>query len=449
MPTDFASYFQDPVTGSNPFAALSDMSGKSPSGLPNWADPIGALLGGLGGGLFGGDDKKHSWKKQGDFMVHTSGKFAPVPISDIPGTVGKPSQTYKDVAENVRILETMLPYFSKAVAGQIIPQEEAKLAASQVTSPKYAQLMTDLYEQFGPQLNQIGNEIARTNAMETASRDRDVLAGPGKELLTELQAAMQQMDPEFYATRELTSNRLADLMKSIDLSGALSETERREIEQGLAREGVARGTANAPNQSETVANAMQYGQAGRNRQMQNQNNLSQAIAASTQFLPASRTGVDPFLVATGRASVPNTGENKFTGITTPGNEAQNLTNTLFGNVGQTGLQNAQIDATAKLNEKDWLDQFSQFAGAFGNLTGGIAGIAGAMCWVAREVYGEKNPRWQIFRQWLLNKAPTLLRNLYIAHGQRFAWWIHDKPKLKTFIRHLMNNVIRRNYVIAS
>lgn len=449
MPANnFAAYFQDPVTGSNPLAALGNPTGTGAGGLPNWADPIGALLGGLGGSLFGGkEDKSDKWIRLPDgtsVQIRGSNKRNPVPASDIPSINAEPTRAYLQAANNVRALTDLLPYYSKAVAGQIIPQEEAKLAASEVTSPKYAELMTRLYEQYGPQLNQIGNDIARQNAMSQAERDRDVLAGPGQELIQQALEAAKLYDPEFFKTRETTAGRLEDLLGSIDLSGGLSETERREIEQGLAREGQQRGTAGAPNQTEIVGNAMRYGEAGRNRVTQNQNALSQAIAASTAFLPASRSGVDVFQVATGRSSGANAGENKFTGITTPGQEAYNMAGTLFGNAGANTLQNSQIDATKKLNEKDWLDQFSQFTGALGNL-GSLAGGAFAMCWVAREVYGVNSPCWIIFRQWLTNRAPSWLRKVYMQYGQQFAWWLHDKPKLKTLIRSAMNNVISKNY----
>ncbi len=307
-----------------------------------------------------------------------------------------------------------------------------------------AELMTKLYAQYGPQLNEIGNQIALQNAMASAQRDTDVLAGPGQDLIRQALEAAKLYDPEFFKTRELTADRTADLLRSVNLGSGLSETERREVEQGLAREGQARGTAGAPSQTETVSNAMQYGQAGRNRELQSQSALAQAISASTQFLPASRSGVDVFQVATGKPSGANTGENKFTGVQMPGQEAYGLAGQLFGNIGQSQRQQADIKATANLNEKDWLDQFSQFSGALGNL-GGIIGGAAAFCWTAREVYGAKDVRWQIFRQWMLNHAPKWLLRLYIKHGQRLAWWLHDKPKLKNVIKHFMNKAIERNY----
>ncbi len=63
------------------------------------------------------------------------------------------------------------------------------------------------------------------------------------------------------------------------------------------------------------------------------------------------------------------------------------------------------------------------------------------CWVAREVYGIHNPKWLMFREWLLTQAPSWLREAYIAHGEEFAAWIHDKPVVKAAVRGMMDAVL--------
>ena len=63
--------------------------------------------------------------------------------------------------------------------------------------------------------------------------------------------------------------------------------------------------------------------------------------------------------------------------------------------------------------------------------------------MAREVYGDDNPRWIIFRHWLLTEAPAGFRDLYIARGESFAAWIHDKPVLKLAIRTAMDRAVDR------
>ena len=107
----------------------------------------------------------------------------------------------------------------------------------------------------------------------------------------------------------------------------------------------------------------------------------------------------------------------------------------FGLAG--GVYNAKVQGA--------IGQAQANAAKFGAVTGAIGqiGAAGirAACWVAREVYGESNPRWMMFRHWLFTLAPEWFRNLYIKFGERFAKFISNKPALKSFIRSWMDSRI--------
>ena len=87
-------------------------------------------------------------------------------------------------------------------------------------------------------------------------------------------------------------------------------------------------------------------------------------------------------------------------------------------------------------------QGGQQGGMQGGRQGGMQGGM-QMCWVAREVYGVDDPRWLIFRHWLLTMAPTWLRDAYGCYGESFAAWIHDKPVVKSAIRFLMDQAVSR------
>ena len=82
-------------------------------------------------------------------------------------------------------------------------------------------------------------------------------------------------------------------------------------------------------------------------------------------------------------------------------------------------------------------------GGAGAAASGGATLLGGFCWVAREVYGEHNPAWLLFRKWMLNDSPSLFRKAYIKYGERFANFISDKPRLKARIRMWMDTKIRR------
>ena len=74
---------------------------------------------------------------------------------------------------------------------------------------------------------------------------------------------------------------------------------------------------------------------------------------------------------------------------------------------------------------------------------GIGSLFG--CWVAREVYGQNNPMWLLFRGWLFDEAPSWFRKIYIKHGERFAEFISNKPFIKSFIRKWMTSIVKKHY----
>ena len=87
--------------------------------------------------------------------------------------------------------------------------------------------------------------------------------------------------------------------------------------------------------------------------------------------------------------------------------------------------------------------------AFGNVASGLGNMfsfSGKLpfCWVAREVYGEANPKWLQFREWMLTKASDNLRNYYIEYGERIAESIRNRPKVKAIIRKWMDGKIESN-----
>ena len=85
--------------------------------------------------------------------------------------------------------------------------------------------------------------------------------------------------------------------------------------------------------------------------------------------------------------------------------------------------------------------FGEFGGTGGKTGFNASNAMIGICWVAREVYGEDNPKWLLFREWLVSKAPKWFFNLYKDHGEAFAKWVHNKPILKSIIRKWMDNKV--------
>lgn len=79
-----------------------------------------------------------------------------------------------------------------------------------------------------------------------------------------------------------------------------------------------------------------------------------------------------------------------------------------------------------------------------DVVGGVVGTAvGAkLCWVAREIYGEDNPQWHLFRIWLVQFAPKWFRDLYTIHGEQFARFLKQNPFIKPFIKPFFDSKVR-------
>lgn len=293
--------------------------------------------------------------------------YNPVPVATVPGANIKPDKTSMRMSDLTQGFVNTYPFFQQAAMGGIVPTAQQTLLAQQQTAPQLNELLTQLYAKYGPQLNAIGSDIARQNQTNQATTDAAVMAGPGRDVVANALELDKLYNPEYNVTRGIEANRVQDLMKSIQLGSGLTGSERAEIERSQAHEGAMRGNANAPSNIDSVANAMQFGQAGRNREIQNQNQLGQAIQASTAFLPASRTGFDTFAAATGKGQTANTGESKFAGIQTPDTSTSAGLASNFLNA-NTGLKTNELQIASQ--NKDWLDQFSQFTGGFKSLLGG-------------------------------------------------------------------------------
>ena len=83
--------------------------------------------------------------------------------------------------------------------------------------------------------------------------------------------------------------------------------------------------------------------------------------------------------------------------------------------------------------------------AIGSLIGtlGSAYIAASVCWVAREVYGQGNSEWFVFRVWLKYKAPKWFYKLYKKYGKSYAKFISDKPSVKWITKKLMDLIVKK------
>ena len=123
--------------------------------------------------------------------------------------------------------------------------------------------------------------------------------------------------------------------------------------------------SNVPSQANTVANAMKYGQAGYNMNEQAKADLSNAIGQATSFMPASKSGIDSWNIATGGA---NTSSNLATSSLG-----------LFG-VNPQGTYNTTNGFNSVLGQMIGSAQAGSHTSAqgLGAIMGGVTGAAGAV-----------------------------------------------------------------------
>lgn len=251
-------------------------------------------------------------------------------------TQGSGQTGTETTAEQMMAFAEHLPAVMAATNQELLPSELAKFETSQSVSPLYAQLQQDLYGQYGPSMNKIGSDIANQNALAQAQTDADVLAGPGKELIANALEGAKLYDPEYFSTRELAAQQMQDMLRP-GLTGGEHEAIQRYVNQN----DVATGNLNAGGgASNVVSNAMQFGNAARDR-------MSQSLSLATGMLPTLRSNVDTFQQATGRPSMVNTGEGRTQGAATNvGQNAYGMAGQFLGESGANARQGAQLNSSS-------------------------------------------------------------------------------------------------------
>ena len=266
-----------------------------------------------------------------------------------------------------------------AYAAMLRQEAGKELARQQELYPeqlKLAQQQLAAAKAFVPQYGQLASDEALREAMEEAGKQVDVLRGPGGQLIDEAFAKSQQVDPEFYGRRAQTGAMLGDLLRSFaapgtvsadnpfgTFTGELSGSERAEIERSLAQNRARSGSMGGPMaMSDVVSNAMMFGQGVQNRR----DALGRALGQATSFLPAARSGFDPFQVAMGRPSQ-QFGAQQFAPPTAV-SPTQGAAGQFMGNVMAGARQSAGFQA----NQPSLLTNMGSVMKTFPGLAGGLS-----------------------------------------------------------------------------
>ena len=321
-------------------------------------------------------------------------------------------------------------------------EEMAKVLASQAEftpkffelakeyNPQYAQLEMDTLKQNLPQLMQLYGDTVFPAMMEQerAKLGQDIsnveqYAGRARE-------AFKAANPE---QAKLMATLSQQAQEGLDAGASLDPSLRREVQQNIRAGQAARGMGMG--MGDLAAEATMTGL--RAEQLRRQR---QAFAGNVVGLQKA-TGMDPFMAILGRPSqmagmAPGFGQqgmgvNQMAAARTP----QFGMNSYFQDLFNTNY-NASVNARMA-NASNRASMMGAGIGAIGQI--GAAAIP--FCWVAREVYGADNPRWLMFRDWMLNDSPSWLFKLYTKFGERFAKWLKGNGWLKPAIRKFMDSKI--------
>ena len=111
---------------------------------------------------------------------------------------------------------------------------------------------------------------------------------------------------------------------------------------------------------------------------------------------------------------------------------------VFGTqAGMWGIERQQPSKAERV-----VSSISSLAGSASGAMEGKAAMMAAGCHVAREVYGNENPKWVEFFVWKETKGPRWFRSLYNKYSEQWAKFISNKPRIKGIIRNWMDSKIK-------
>ena len=313
----------------------------------------------------------------------------------------------RQLASIARGLKENYPSIVKSLGEGVAPTARYNQATQEEIAPREQALSSGLYNQYAP-------EYARTGA----GIDLSSIQGKGGEAVRASDTLDRSINPEYFASREASSNKLGQLLGGID-PNRLTGTELENTARGLSRSGLRSGETNVPSNQGAINAALTYG----NALNQKRNTVANAINTATSAIPTFR-GNDVFGQATGGA---RSGANVFAGGQgfggTSSQAGQEGGQGLLGLTG--GLQSLRAQLAA--NRRDALDRTNET----------LSAQPIKCCFIFMEAYNGKLP-WFVrtLRDYWYSKNDKL-GNGY----KRMAKWLVPLMKKSKFVSLIVNKIM--------
>jgi hypothetical protein len=283
--------------------------------------------------------------------------------------------------------------------------------------------LLDTYGRVGQRMGEIESDIA------SAQRGRDI--GDVRNLGPEALAAMRGWNPQ---QTELMDALNAQALEQVELGGRMTPDQMRMIQNSVMGQRSNMGWGYNPgDMAQAAMSARGYSdqlQQARMRQAQLQAGQNQNIYG------------DPFMQVLGRQGQ---AYGSMGGATMAGAQgSQNVGPNLFSpesqmqyDIWNTGFQ-GQLGANIAGSNNN--------AALFGALLGAGGQMGGAgICFVARAIYGDANPKWLEFAYWLKTRAPHWFYCFYRDYGPGIGAWLRRKSwvaqRLRPWIKRWMDGRI--------
>lgn len=236
-----------------------------------------------------------------------------------------------------------IPGIAASTAQGIPTLANAQLGATADTADAYNKINLDQLNKYGLSTAQAGQQITNSNALAGANTNLAQITGAGGQAANAAVALNRSANPDYYQAQDAAAKGAAEAVNAINLNG-LSPGEQAATERANNQNLNGTGNLGLNNNTNTIANAMNFGGAFNNKL--GLLNSATTTAANVANSASSNGGVNAANIALGQpnaTAMGNFGTGTFTN-TTPATQnastsaATSIGNSLLGNM--TSANNA-------------------------------------------------------------------------------------------------------------